>query len=133
MALTDPALPVERRIAVVEELSGGKALQTERRARRRSSSRPAGSASCRRSSTGSSSWRRREREREVAEVRSAIPLDDAEQIDRLARGARPRDRQDVEVKVDRRPDRARRHRRPVGDIVIDGTVRHRLEQLKEQI
>ena len=33
MALTDPALPRERRIAVVEDLLGGKALQTQRRAR----------------------------------------------------------------------------------------------------
>ena len=58
IALTDPSLPAARRMAVVEELMGGKALQTSsalgvvhrrRRPRRRAR---------RRSSTASSSWPR---------------------------------------------------------------------------
>ncbi len=82
VALTDPALPLERRLAVVDQLTEGKILplsialigmviaagQSQRLLGHR---RPV------RGTVGG------EREHEVAEVRSAIELDDA-QIERLA-------------------------------------------------
>ena len=93
IALTDPQLPVERRIAVVDEL--------HRAARRcRSASRCSAMivAAGRANDLPAIVDRfvelaAAEREREVAEVRCAIALDD-EQIERLARRARAGHRQD---------------------------------------
>ena len=70
-----------------------------------------------------------ERGREVAEVRSAIPLDDA-QRERLADalGKVTGKRVDVRVIVD--PSVMGGVVAQIGDTVIDGSVRHRLEQLK---
>ena len=71
-----------------------------------------------------------ERHHALAEVRSAIPLDD-EQRRRLAKALSSSLGMDVEVKVvvDRTVLGGIVAR--VGDTVIDGTVRHRLEQLRE--
>ena len=71
-----------------------------------------------------------EREHEVAEVRSAVPLDD-EQSERLAEALIQATGKEVEVKVVVDPTVLGGIVARVGDIVIDGTVRHRLEQLKE--
>src|SRR3954447_14108633 len=75
MALTDPSLPASRRIAVVEELMGGKALPA-------STALISAIVGAGRASEISDIVDRflekaaAEREHEVAEVRSAIPLDD---------------------------------------------------------
>lgn len=131
MALTDPQLPVERRIAVIEQLMGGKALDT---------------------STGLVSMvvatgqagdlpeivdrfvelAASERDREVAEVRSAIPLDEG-QISRLAEALGRATGKTVEVKVIVDPSVLGGLVARVGDTVIDGTVRRRLEEMKEQL
>jgi F-type H+-transporting ATPase subunit delta len=131
LALTDAALPVERRIAVVEELLGAKALRTSVAlavfvvAAGRAGELPeivdlfvelAAS----------------ERKRAVAEVRSAIPLT-PEQIDQLREAINRATDKEVEVKVIVDPTVLGGIVATVGDIVIDGSVRHRLEQLKEQI
>ena len=109
LALTDPALPVERRIAVVEELTGGKAL-------------PASTAllsmlvAAGQASELSQIVDRfvelaaAERKREVAEVRSAIPLD-ATQTQRLAEALGRATGKGVEVKVIVDPERDGRPRR----------------------
>jgi len=131
MALTDPQLPVERRIAVIEQLMGGKALDT---------------------STGLVSMvvatgqagdlpaivdrfvelAASERDREVAEVRSAIPLDEG-QIARLAEALGRATGKTIEVKVIVDPSVLGGLVARVGDTVIDGTVRRRLEEMKEQL
>ena len=131
LALTDAALPVERRIAVVNELLGAKALRTSVAlavfvvAAGRAGELPeivdlfvelAAS----------------ERKRAVAEVRSAIPLT-PEQIDQLREAINRATDKEVEVKVIVDPTVLGGIVATVGDIVIDGSVRHRLEQLKEQI
>jgi F-type H+-transporting ATPase subunit delta len=69
------------------------------------------------------------RGREVAEVRSAMPLDDS-QRERLAEalGKVTGKRVDVRVIVD--PSVMGGIVAQIGDTVIDGSVRHRLEQLK---
>jgi len=73
-----------------------------------------------------------ERNREVAEVRSAVPLDENQRT-RLARALSKNLGKEVEVKVHVDPSVLGGLSARVGDVVIDGTVRHRLDQLKETI
>ena len=73
-----------------------------------------------------------ERKHAVAEVRSAVPLDE-DQRTRLAQALSKNLGKDVEVKVHVDPSVIGGLSAQVGDVLIDGTVRHRLEQLKETI
>ena len=73
-----------------------------------------------------------ERNRAVAEVRSAIPLDDAT-VDRLARSLAARIGNQVEVRVVIDESILGGLVTRVGDTVIDGSVRKRLEQLREAV
>src|SRR5918992_3681732 len=131
MALTDPALPMERRIAVVDDIMGGRALVA-------SAAMTAFVVAIGRASDFPAIVDRfvekaaRECEREVAEVRSAIPLDDV-QRNRLASSLSEATGKQVEVKVVIDPKVLGGLVATVGDTVIDGTVRHRLDQLKERI
>jgi F-type H+-transporting ATPase subunit delta len=131
MTLTEPGLPPERRMAVVEELMGGKALEV-------SAALAAFIAGIGRAHDLGAIVDRfvkkaaHERAREVAEVRSAIALDD-EQRDRLAKALSKATGKEVEVKVVVDPKILGGLVATVGDTVIDGTVRHRLDQLKERI
>jgi F-type H+-transporting ATPase subunit delta len=68
----------------------------------------------------------------VAEVRSAVPLD-AKQRKELAAALSKATGKKVEVKVLVDPSVIGGIVAKVGDTVIDGTVRRRLEQLKEQV
>ncbi len=68
----------------------------------------------------------------VAEVRSAIPLDQT-QRDELARALSTATGKKVEVKVLVDESVLGGIVAKVGDTVIDGTIRRRLEQLKEQV
>ena len=130
-ALTDPALPRERRIAVVEDLLGGKALQTSAAlatfivAAGRAGELPA-------IVDRFVELAAAEQRRAVAEVRSAIELT-PEQSDRLREALNRATGKDVEVKVVVDPSVLGGIVARVGDLVIDGSVRHRLEQLREQI
>jgi F-type H+-transporting ATPase subunit delta len=131
MALTDPQLPIERRILVIEELMGDKALQTSTAlvsmvvATGQSAELPA--IVGRFVELAAS-----ERDREVAEVRSAIPLEDA-QIARLAEALGKATGKTVEVKVIVDPTVLGGIVARVGDTVIDGTVRHRIDEMREQL
>lgn len=71
-----------------------------------------------------------ERSREVAEVRVSSPLD-REQQERLARALSSALKKQVEVKVVVDPAVMGGVVATVGDTVIDGSVRHRLEKLRE--
>ena len=130
-ALTDPALPRERRIAVVEDLLGGKALQT-------SAALAAFIVAAGRAGELPAIVDRfvelaaAEQRRAVAEVRTAIELT-PEQTDRLREALNRATGKDVEVKVVVDPSVLGGVVARVGDLVIDGSVRHRLEQLREQI
>ncbi len=73
-----------------------------------------------------------EKSRSVAEVRSAIPLDD-DQRKRLSEALGTMLGQPVDLRVIVDPSVLGGIVARVGDIVIDGTVRHRLELLKEAI
>jgi F-type H+-transporting ATPase subunit delta len=68
----------------------------------------------------------------VAEVRSAVPLDDS-QRQQLASALSKATGKKVEVKVLIDPSVIGGIVSKVGDTVIDGSVRRRLEQLKEQV
>lgn len=130
-ALTDPALPTERRVAVVEDLLGGKALRASAAlasflvAAGRASELPA-------IIDRFVELAAAEQRRAVAEVRSAVELT-SEQVDRLRDALNRATGKDVEVKVVVDPSVLGGIVAKVGDLVIDGSVRHRLEQLREQI
>jgi F-type H+-transporting ATPase subunit delta len=72
------------------------------------------------------------REHAVAEVRSAVALDDS-QKQRIGEALSRKTGKQVEVKVIIDESVLGGIVATVGDTVIDGTVRHRLDQLKEQI
>lgn len=131
MALINPGLPAERRVAVVEELMGGKALPVSLAlvgmvvAAGRGHDLPE-------IVERFVEMAAQERDFEVAEVRSAVALTE-EQQRRLtaALAAATGKRVDVKVVVD--PSVLGGIVARVGDVVIDGSVRHRLDQLREQI
>jgi len=73
-----------------------------------------------------------DRQHAVAEIRSAVPLDE-DQRKRLAAALSKNLGKEVEVKVHVDTSVLGGLSARVGDVVIDGTVRHRLDQLKETI
>jgi F-type H+-transporting ATPase subunit delta len=73
-----------------------------------------------------------ESRKEIAEVRSAIPLDD-EQKRRLGEALGKAMNKDVSVKVVVDPSVVGGVFARVGDVVIDGTVKHKIELLKEHL
>ncbi len=129
--LTDASFPAERRQAIVEDLLGQKAhpltvnlvafIVGAGRARDLPNiiDRVVNRAA-------------EERRRVVAEVTSAIPLDDKLQK-RLAEALSTNLGKEVDVKVIVDPSVLGGIAARVGDTVIDGTVRHRLEQLRERL
>ena len=131
LALTDPGLPIERRLSVVEQLMGQKVLATSTSlvsmlvGAGRAADLPAITARFVELAAA-------ERKREVAEVRAAIPLDD-DQARRLAEALSRATGKEVEVKVIVDPSVMGGIVARVGDTVIDGTVRYHLDQLKTQI
>jgi F-type H+-transporting ATPase subunit delta len=73
-----------------------------------------------------------DRGRRVAEVHSAVPLDSAER-DRLSEALSRIVRRPVELRVLIEPSVIGGVRIEVGNTIIDGTVRHRLDQLRESL
>jgi F-type H+-transporting ATPase subunit delta len=130
-ALGDRSVPAERRIAVVEELMGGAGvpvgvgLVSMVVGADRAVDLPAIVDRFLELSA-------EERRHDVAEVRAAVPLDDGLR-ERLAQALSDATGKQVEVKVVVDPSVLGGVVARIGDTVIDGTVRHRLEQLKERI
>jgi F-type H+-transporting ATPase subunit delta len=131
MALADRTVPAERRIAVVEELMGGVALPVSVGlvsmvvGADRSGELPAIVDRFLELSA-------EQRKHEVAEVRAAVPLDERLR-DRLAKALSDATGKQVEVKVVVDPNVLGGVVARIGDTVIDGSVRHRLDQLKERM
>jgi F-type H+-transporting ATPase subunit delta len=130
--LTDAAIPAERRQAIVEDLLGRRRVHPLTTAivsfvvaagRGRDLPEIIGRLVERAAA---------ERAHVVAEVRSAVPLDD-DQRRRLESALSSNLDKQVEVKVVVDPSVLGGLSARVGDVVIDGTVRHRLEQMKESI
>jgi F-type H+-transporting ATPase subunit delta len=127
-ALTDPSIPASRRQQIVEDLLGGRASSTTVAL----VSMVVGTGRARqlpdiiRKLVDMSAA---EANKEIAEVRSAIPLND-DQRKRLAEALGHATGKQVEVKVIVDPSVMGGVVAQVGDTVIDGTVRRRLDQLK---
>jgi F-type H+-transporting ATPase subunit delta len=126
--LTDEMIPPAKRQAVVEDLLGGKASATTTQllsfviGSGRASDLPAIiSALVERAAATKS--------RTVAEVRSAVPLTD-DQHSRLAAALANATGKQVELKVIVDPTVLGGLIAQVGDTVIDGSVRSRLDQIK---
>jgi F-type H+-transporting ATPase subunit delta len=129
--LTDQAVPAEKRQAIVEDLLGQKASPVTTNlvgfvigAGRARDLPGIVDRLVRRAAD--------ERQHEVAEVRSAVPLDD-DQRTRLAEALSAATGKQVEVRVIVDPSVLGGLVATIGDTVIDGSVRHRLEQLKERL
>jgi F-type H+-transporting ATPase subunit delta len=131
MALANPGLPLDRRAAIVDELLENRALPVTRAIATfvvgagRGHDLPA-------IVDRFVDLAAQTREHTVAEVRSAVALDDGQQR-RLAEALSRSTGKQVEVKVIIDESVLGGIVATIGDTVIDGTVRHRLDQLKEQI
>jgi F-type H+-transporting ATPase subunit delta len=129
--LTDQAVPVERRQGIVEDLLGGRASNVTTAlvsfvvGSGRSKDLPAIIDRLVERAA-------EERSQAVAEVRSAIPLDDS-QKERLAAALGKATGKNVSVKVIVDPSILGGIVAQVGDTVIDGSVRTRLNQLREAL
>ena len=133
MALTDPALPAERRMAVVEELLG---RQGAARRAPRSSSFVVGAGRAGELPGDRRPLRRARGGRAPARGRRGPQRgrrSTTSRRDRLAEALSQATGKQVEVKVIVDETVLGGVVARVGDTVIDGTVRHRLEQLKETI
>ena len=131
MTLTDATIPVERRQTVVEELLGGKASPV--------------TVALVSFVVGAGRGRNlpeiidrlvamaaEERQEAVAEIRSAFPLDDDHRrklAEALSRATGKR----VSIKEVLDPSVLGGVSATIGDTVIDGTIRHRLEHLRESL
>jgi F-type H+-transporting ATPase subunit delta len=130
-ALTDPAIPASRRQQIVEDLLGGRASATTTAL----VSMVVGTGRTRdlpaiiRQLVDMSAA---EANKEVAEVRSAVELT-AEQRERLAKALGEATGKQIEVKVIIDPSVLGGIVAQVGDTVIDGSVRSRLDQLKNAL
>lgn len=128
-ALEDPHLPVERRLQIVEDLLGGKASRLTTgivslvvsTGRVRELSEMVDQLLELSARSG---------EKVVAEVHSAVELTEA-QKDRLAAALKASTGNDVDLVVVVDPDVIGGLVTRIGDTVIDGSVRHRLSQLRE--
>ena len=129
--LSDAVIPVDRRLGIVEDLLGAKgsplttAMVSFIVAAGRARDLPAIADAF----VARAAERRAE---EVAEVRSAVPLDEDQQR-RLADALGKATGKRVTVKVIIDPTVLGGLVAKVGDTVIDGSVRHRLDQLKESV
>ena len=127
-ALTNPGIPASRRQQIVEDLLGGKASPTTAAlvsmvvGTGRARELPAIIRQLVEMSAA-------EANKEVAEVRSAVPLDD-QMRERLSRALSDAVGKQVEVKVVVDPSVLGGIVAQVGDTVIDGSVRSRLDKLK---
>jgi len=130
-ALTDAGIPAARRQQIVEDLLGGKASPTTVAL----VSMVVGTGRARELPNIIKrlvEMSAAEANKEVAEVRSAVPLTD-DQRDRLTKALEDATGKQVEVKVVVDPSVLGGIVAQVGDTVIDGSVRRRLEQLKNAL
>jgi F-type H+-transporting ATPase subunit delta len=129
--LTDAGIPAARRQQIVEDLLGGKASPTTVAL----VSMVVGTGRARQLPMIIErlvEMSAAEANKEVAEVRSAVPLTD-DQRERLAKALEDATGKQVEVKVVVDPSVLGGIVAQVGDTVIDGSVRRRLDQLKNAL
>jgi F-type H+-transporting ATPase subunit delta len=130
-ALVDPQLPVERRVAMLRELLGTKASQhtvnlisfVVEQGRARELTQIIDSLV---------ELAAKERQKAVAEVRTAVALDDAQRA-RLERALRGATGKEITLKIIVDPSVVGGLIARVGDLVFDASVRRRLERAKEEL
>jgi F-type H+-transporting ATPase subunit delta len=130
-ALTDANIPAVRRQQIVEDLLGGKASPTAVAL----VSMVVGTGRARQLPSIIErlvEMSAAEANKEVAEVRTAVPLTN-DQRDRLAKALEDATGKQVEIKVVVDPSVLGGLVAQVGDTVIDGSVRRRLDQLKNAL
>jgi F-type H+-transporting ATPase subunit delta len=129
--LVDPSAPVAQRVALLDDLLSGKVLPAT--ARLAAYVLKAGHS---RDLVGTLEWvaglAGEERGRRVAKVRSAVELDDDEYA-RLVEALERTAGHPVKVRVQIEPSLLGGMAVEIGDTVIDGSVRHRLDQLREAL
>jgi F-type H+-transporting ATPase subunit delta len=129
--LTDPQLPIEKRQGIVDELIGSRAssltvgLVQLIVARGHVSDLPAIASAVSDAAAAS-------RDKVVAEVRSAVPLDDAT-IQRLTESLGRATGNDVEVRVVVDPSVIGGIVARVGDTVIDGSIAKRVDSVRQAV
>lgn len=130
-ALSDPLVPEERKQSMIEALLEGKASSTTINlvslvvAQGHGSDIPA--VADRLAGQAAAT-----RQREVAEVRSAVPLDEAT-VERLAEALGRATGKQVEVRLVVDPSVVGGIVARVGDTVIDGSIRRRLDSLRTTV
>ena len=130
-ALTDPQLPIERKKALLQELLGERASRHTvsllgmivEQGRAKDLDRIA---------VAVAELAAERRRHALAEVRTATPLDD-ERRDRLVKALAKATGKELELKVVVDPSVIGGVVAHVGDQVIDGTVRHKLELARQQL
>jgi F-type H+-transporting ATPase subunit delta len=123
-ALTDPALPDDRKTAVIDQLLGGRAQDTTRRLVTNVVLHPRG-RSLETALDQLSTMAAQRRERYVAQVTAATPLE-AAQVDRLQAALGRIYGRQVQVQVDVDPTVLGGVQVRIGDEVLDGTVVRKL-------
>ncbi len=129
--LVDPQLPIEKKQAVIVDLVGGRASSLTVSvlelivAQNRVSDLPDIAMAVAEAAAAS-------RNRAVAEVRSAVPLD-SDTVQRLTASLGRATGKEVEVKVIVDPTVIGGIVSRVGDTVIDGSIAHRLSQVRHSV
>lgn len=130
-SLTDPQLPLDKKQAIVDELIGGRAssltvgLVQLVVSQNRASDLPAIAKAVAGAAASS-------RDKALAEVRSAVPLDD-DTVQRLAGALSRTTGQDVEIRVVVDPSVIGGIVATVGDTVIDGTIAKRFQSVRQAV
>lgn len=130
-SLTDPRLPLDKKQSIIEELIGARSSSVTVGvvqllvSQNRASDLPAIALAL--ADTAASS-----RDKELAEVRSAVPLDDAT-VDRLAAALGRATGKSVEVKVIVDPSLIGGIVARVGDTVIDGSIAKRVASVRHAV
>ncbi len=129
--LSDPRLPVERKQAIIDDLIGGRASSLTLGLVNFvvGLGRASDFAAIARELVARAAG---ERDKVVGDVRSAIPLDDAT-VERLEGALSKRTGKQVEVRVTVDESLVGGIVAQVGDVVIDGTVKGRLADLRETL
>jgi F-type H+-transporting ATPase subunit delta len=129
--LTDPQLPLEKKQGIIDELLDGRGSSLTvgviqlLLGQGRASELPAIATAVAAAAAAS-------RDKELAEVRSAVPLDD-ETVDRIAAALGRATGRTVEVKVVVDPDLIGGIVARVGDTVIDGSIAKRMDSLRQAV
>lgn len=130
-SLTEPQLPLDKKQGIIDDLIGGRAssltvgLVHLLVAQGHASDLPAIAKAVAEAAASS-------RDKELAEVRSAVPLDD-ETVQRLAAALGQATGKSVEVKVTVDPSVIGGIVATVGDTVIDGSIATRVESVRQAV